>query len=99
MQLQISIIEEALAIKYLGIHNILNNSSTTQLNILSTDTQRVALRIATRRASAAVKIMVYNSYVPPRICYYAPHATSSLERMKVKLDKPAQNFLDEHKIT
>ena len=55
VQLQISTKEEVLALKNLGIHHILNNTSTTQLNILSTYTQRVALRIATRRASAPVK--------------------------------------------
>ena len=62
VQLQISTKEEAFAIKYPGIHNILNNRSTSQLNILSTDTQRVGLRIASRRASAQVKIMVYNAF-------------------------------------
>ena len=35
VQLQISTKEEAVALKYIGIHNILNNTSTTQLNILS----------------------------------------------------------------
>ena len=55
VQLQISTKEEALAQKYLGIHNILNNTSTTQLKILSTDTQKVAMMIASRRASAQVK--------------------------------------------
>ena len=34
VQLQISIEMETLALKYLGIHNILNNTSTTQLNIV-----------------------------------------------------------------
>ena len=63
VHLQISKKEESLALKYLGINNILNNTSTTQLNILSTDTRRVTLRTATRRAKAAIKIMVYNSYV------------------------------------
>ena len=63
--------EEALALKYLGIHNIFNNTSTTQLNLLSTDTQRVARRIATRTASSAVKIRVYNSFFFSRIGNYA----------------------------
>ena len=75
VQRQISTRDEALALKYLGIHNILNNTSTTQLNRLSTDTQRVGLQIATRRASTAVKIMVYNALVLPRIRFYAPHLT------------------------
>ena len=35
VQPQISTRKEALALKYLGIHNILNNTSTTQLNIMS----------------------------------------------------------------
>ena len=52
VQLQISAREAALALKYLRIHNILNNTSTTQLDILIRDTQRVAIRIQLRRASA-----------------------------------------------
>ena len=93
MQLQIFTKEKALAPKYLGIHNILNITSTTKVNILSTDAQRVGLWIETRRASAAVIIMVYNAYVLQRIRYYAPYLTSSLEEMKEKLDKPVQKLL------
>ena len=51
------------------------------------------MRIATRSASAAVKKMVYNLFVLPRIGYDAPHLTSSLDEMRVKLDKPAQKLL------
>ena len=79
--------------KYLDIHNIPNNSSSTELDILSNDTQRLALRIAARRASSIVKALVYNQYVLPRIRNHAPHLTSSLERLRGKIDQPEQRLL------
>lgn len=48
---------------YLGIINILNNTSSTQLGVLSNDTQRLVLRIATKGKSAIIRTMVYNHYV------------------------------------
>ena len=62
MQLQVLTQQAALALKYLVIHNVLNNTSTTQPDILSRDTQRVAIRIESRRASATVKAVVYSMY-------------------------------------
>ena len=79
--------------KYMAINNILNNTSSTQPDILSNDTQRLALRIATRRAPAIIKAMVYNQYVLPRICYYAPLLKSSSEEMRGKINKPVQQLL------
>ena len=79
-------------LKYLGIHNILNNTSKTQLDILSIDTQQVAIRIASRRASATVQAMVYNMYALARI-RYGPHLTSSLDDMRRMVDKPIQMIL------
>ena len=93
VQLQVSTRHAALALKYLGIHNILNNTSTAQLYILSRNTHRIAIRIASRRASATVKAMVYNMYALARIQYYGPHLTSSLEDMRKRLDKPIQKIL------
>ena len=79
--------------KFLGIQNILNKTSTTQLDILGEDTQRLALRIATRRAAPTTKMKVYNMHELPRIGYFAPHLTSSLKYIRKQLDKPVQNLL------
>ena len=54
VHLQVSREWEALALKYLGIHNILSNTSSTQLDILCNGTERLALRMATKRASVTV---------------------------------------------
>ena len=65
VQLQVSIEWETLALKCLDINIILNNTSSTQLDILSNDSQRLTLRIATKRASATVEAIYYNQYVLP----------------------------------
>ena len=71
IQLQVSTRQVSLALKYLGIQNILNNTSLTQEEILSKQTQRLVLRIATEiaTATATTKPKVYNAYVLPRIGY------------------------------
>ena len=92
LPLQVPTRHDVLALKYLGIQNILYNTSTTQLDILSTDTQRQALWIATRGATPTTKAMVYNMFVLTRIGY-APRLTSSLKDVREKLDKPVQKPL------
>ena len=66
VKLQVSISHEVLALKYLGIHNIQNNTMTTQLCILGKDPQRDSLRIALRTASVTRKPMVYIMYAVAR---------------------------------
>ena len=88
-QLQKSTRQEALAVKYLGIQNILNNTAMTQQDI----TIRVSPRIAT------VKAMVYNMFAPKRIRYNGPHLTSSLQIIKKKIDESIQNRLISNNMT
>ena len=85
--------QAALALKYVGIHNILNNTLTTQLDIPSRYTQRVVIRIASLRASGTVKAMIYSTYALTRIRFYGPPLISSLEDTKKTLDKPIQKLL------
>ena len=75
------------------VHQGIHNTSKTQLDILSIETQRIAMRIASRRASATVKAMANNMYSLARIRYYGPHLTSSLDDMRKMLDKPIQKLL------
>ena len=70
-------------------HSILYNILSTQQNILSKDTQILALKISMRMAEATAKAKAYNDYVVARIRYYAPHLTSSL----TKSDKAIQSLL------
>ena len=63
------------------------------MDILSRDTQRVVIRIASRRASATAKVMVYNMSALARIRHCGPHQTSSLEDMRKIFDKPIQKLL------
>ena len=94
VKLHVSTRQDALALKYLGIQNILINTSTTQL-ILSPATQRQALRKAKRRATPFTKAMVYNMFVLPKIGCYAPHLASSLKDVREKLDKPGHSPMRE----
>ena len=76
--------QEALALKYLEIQNIPNNTSTPQIDFLSKNTQQVALKIASGRALATIRAMVYNMYALARIRYYGTHQTSSLQVSRKK---------------
>ena len=90
IQLQVSTRQDALALKYLRIQNMLNKKSSTQLDKCSKNAQRQVIRIATRRTTATAKAKLYNMYVLSMIAYYAPHLTSSLKDKGGKLDKSVQ---------
>ena len=76
IQLQASTRQEAVTLKYLSIQTTLNNTSSPKLDKLSEDTQRLALRIVTRRETLNTKTNIYNTNVLPRIDYCAPHLIS-----------------------
>ena len=79
--------------KYLGFTYTLDNSTRTQLQITSTNLQKMCVRIASRRASAATKAAVYNMYVLAQLRYYGPHFTAPQTKLEKLFDEPVQTLL------
>lgn len=54
---------EAIVLKYLGVNKILNDTSSTKLDIHNKSTQCLTPYIATWGTSATTKAKVYDEYV------------------------------------